>query len=87
MTKWEALSPILQDRLDIVELPPYTIRDKKQIVKGYIWPKLIKEYQIEQVDIEEDAIEELIALCPEEGAVTLKESAGKCVNLLLVYIM
>ena len=63
----EPLSPILQDRLDIVELPPYTIRDKKQIVKGYIWPKLIKEYQIEQVDIEEDAIEELIALCPEEG--------------------
>ena len=38
----EPLSPILQDRLDIVELPPYTIRDKKQIVKGYIWPKLIK---------------------------------------------
>ena len=32
----EPLSPILQDRLDIVELPPYTIRDKKQIVKGYI---------------------------------------------------
>ena len=30
-------------------------------MKGYIWPKLIKEYQIEQVDIEEDAIEELIA--------------------------
>ncbi len=57
----EPLSPILQDRLDIVGLPPYTIRDKKQIVKGYIWPKLIKEYQIEQVDIEEDAIEELIA--------------------------
>ena len=32
----EPLSPILQDRLDIVGLPPYTIRDKKQLVKGYI---------------------------------------------------
>ena len=72
----EPLSPILQDRLDIVELPPYTIRDKKQIVKGYIWPKLIKEYQIEQVDIEEDAIEELIALCPEEGVRDLERMAA-----------
>lgn len=82
----EPLSPILQDRLDIVELPPYTIRDKKQIVKGYIWPKLIKEYQIEQVDIEEDAIEELIALCPEEGVRDLERICRKmCESVISLY--
>ena len=82
----ETLSPILQDRLDIVELPPYTIRDKKQIVKGYIWPKLIKEYQIEQVAIEEDAIEELIALCPEEGVRDLERICRKiCESVISLY--
>ena len=82
----ESLSPILQDRLDIVELPPYTIRDKKQIVKGYIWTKLIKEYQIEQVDIEEDAIEELIALCPEEGVRDLERICRKmCESVISLY--
>ena len=82
----EPLSPILQDRLDIVELPPYTIRDKKQIVKGYIWPKLIKEYQIEQVNIEEDAIEELIALCPEKGVRDLERICRKiCESVISLY--
>ena len=82
----EPLSPILQDRMDIVELPPYTIRDKKQIVKGYIWPKLIKEYQIEQVDIEEDAIEELITLCPEEGVRDLERICRKmCESVISLY--
>lgn len=55
-------------------------------MKGYIWSKLIKEYQIEQVDIEEDAIEELIALCPEEGVRDLERICRKmCESVISLY--
>ena len=33
----EPLSPILKDRLDIVELPSYTTYDKTQILNQYLW--------------------------------------------------
>lgn len=82
----EPLSPILQDRLDIVELPPYTIEDKTEIVKGYIWPKLIHEYQIEKVELKEDAIKELIVLCPEEGVRDLERICRKiCESIISLY--
>ncbi len=45
-----ALSPVLKDRLDIVELPPYDEQDKLRIVMDYIWPKLLKEYNLESLD-------------------------------------
>lgn len=44
------LSPVLKDRMDIVELPSYTPVDKECIVQGYVWPKLIKEYQLDSLD-------------------------------------
>ena len=48
--------------------------------------QLIKEYQIEQVDIEEDAIEELIALCPEEGVRDLERICRKmCESVISLY--
>lgn len=44
------LSPVLKDRMDIVELPSYTPVDKERIVQGYVWPRLIKEYQLDSLD-------------------------------------
>ncbi|MBQ5760690.1 MAG: AAA family ATPase [Clostridia bacterium] len=44
------LSPVLKDRLDIVELPPYDEKDKLRIVMDYIWPKLLREYNLESLD-------------------------------------
>lgn len=46
----DVLSPVLKDRLDIVELPPYDEKDKLRIVMDYIWPKLLKEYNLESLD-------------------------------------
>ena len=34
----EPLSPILKDRLDIIQLPPYKPVDKKRIVEKHMWP-------------------------------------------------
>lgn len=46
----DVLSPVLKDRLDIVELPPYDEKDKLRIVMDYIWPKLLREYNLESLD-------------------------------------
>ena len=46
----DVLSPVLKDRLDIVELPSYTLEDKVRIVMDYVWPKLLDEYQLDSLD-------------------------------------
>lgn len=82
----EPLSPILRDRLDIIELPPYTLTDKEQIISGYVWPRLTSEYQLEDVGLKEDVIAELIALCPEEGVRDLERICRNlCESVISIY--
>jgi len=88
------MSPVLLDRLDVVELPSYTPRDKEQIVTRYIWPRLINEYRLDVMDylcdpleekfehpeslrLEDDAVKELIDMCPEEGVRDLERICRK----------
>jgi len=88
------LSPVLLDRLDVVELPSYTSKDKRQIVTRYLWPRLITEYRLDVMDylcdpleekfehpeslrLEDDAVEELIKMCPEEGVRDLERICRK----------
>ena len=42
----EKINPILKDRLHIVNIPGYTIKEKKNIISKYILPKLEKQYDI-----------------------------------------
>ena len=61
------LSPVLKDRLDIVELPPYSDADKIRITLDYIWPKLLAEYNLESLDeLCDDLDMTASALCPLE---------------------
>lgn len=99
------LSPVLKDRMDIVELPSYTPVDKERIVQGYVWPKLIKEYQLDSLDklndplsaneivvctqsleLSDDAAQELIKLCPEEGVRDLERACRTlCESVISLY--
>ncbi len=82
----EKLSPVLLDRMDIVELPSYTPYDKEKIVTGYVWPRLIKEYQLEGLCLKADAVEILIELCPEEGVRDLERICRKlCESVISIY--
>lgn len=63
----DEISPILKDRMEVVELAGYTNDEKVYIVTDYIWPKLIDEYKIaelsaggEQCKLDKDVIIELI---------------------------
>ena len=99
------LSPVLKDRMDIVELPSYTPQDKEKIVQGYVWPRLIKEYQLDSLDklhdplsaneivvctqaleLGDDAVKELIKLCPEEGVRDLERICRTlCESVISLY--
>ena len=99
----EPLSPVLKDRLDIVQLPPYKPVDKKRIVEKHMWPRLIVEYKLDCLDylvdplqeslchpealrLEEDAVEEMIRRCPEEGVRNLERLCRKlCESVIGTY--
>lgn len=46
------ISPILQDRMEIIELPGYSIDERINIVQEYIWPNLIQKYKL--VDLQSE---------------------------------
>lgn len=48
----ENISPILLDRLEIIKLKGYTNEEKWCIAQNYLIPKLVKEYQIDGLDLE-----------------------------------
>ena len=57
----EPLSPVLKDRMDIVELPPYRPCDKRMIVEKYLWPRLTVEYRLDCLDYLVDPLQETSA--------------------------
>jgi len=99
----EPLSPVLKDRMDIIQLPPYRPVDKKRIVESYLWPRLTVEYRLDCLDylvdptkeelthpepltLEADAVEKLIAMCPEDGVRDLERVCRKlCESVISLY--
>ncbi len=68
------LSPIpppLRDRMEILELPGYTLREKHQIAQKYLVPKQLAEHGLtaEHVKIEDDALDEIIEHYTREAGV------------------
>ncbi len=81
------ISPILQDRMEIIELPGYTLEERISIVTEYIWPELVKKYRLsalrddEQLNfsIDKDALAYLIDTYTNEAGV---RSLSQCCNSL-----
>jgi len=59
----------LKDRLEIIELSSYTTKEKLNITKGYLIPKLQKEYNLENFDLEENTILTIINNYTKESGV------------------
>jgi ATP-dependent Lon protease len=47
----EKVSPILRDRMTIIECGGYGETDKKEILKNYVWPDLLKRLRFSTEDI------------------------------------
>jgi len=45
------VSPILKDRMQVIQCPGYSENDKKQILKDYVWPTLLAQLKFSMEDI------------------------------------
>ena len=66
----------LRDRLEIINLPSYTLIEKLNIAKNHLIPKLLKEYDLKNVTITDEAINKIITNYT-------KESGARELNRLL----
>lgn len=81
------ISPILQDRMEIIELPGYTLDERISIVTEYIWPNLVRQYKLNLLSpdeeltfsIDKDALTYLIDTYTNEAGV---RSLSQCCNSL-----
>ena len=81
------ISPILQDRMEIIELPGYTLDERIRIVTEYVWPNLVKQYKLDilcpnselKFSIDKDALTYLIDTYTNEAGV---RSLSQCCNSL-----
>lgn len=67
----ERIPAPLRDRMDIVQLPPYTTLDKVQIAKNHSIPKILQQYELEkdQLSFTDEAIEEIISFYVRSGGI------------------
>ena len=67
----EPIPPALQDRMEIIELPGYTARDKLSIAKRYLVPRQLKEHGLRknQLIIKDQALSTIIASYTREAGV------------------
>lgn len=70
----------LRDRLEIINLPSYTLIEKLNIAKTHLIPKLLKEYDLKNVTITDEAINKIIANYT-------KESGARELNRLLSSVL
>jgi ATP-dependent Lon protease len=57
------VSPILRDRMQIIHCEGYSDKDKKSILKDYVWPQLLQRlrFAVEDVVLPDITMEHLIA--------------------------
>jgi ATP-dependent Lon protease len=67
----DPIPPPLRDRMEILEIPGYTRREKLAIAKQHLLPKQLEEHGLttEQIDIQDTAIEEIIDQWTREAGV------------------
>lgn len=58
----DKVHPILRDRMTIINCEGYNEKDKKEILKGYVWPQLLERLKFEENEIylTDDAIDFII---------------------------
>ena len=75
----------LRDRLDVINLPSYTLIEKISIAKNYLIPKLLKEYRLDNVEITDNAIKKIVLnYTKEAGARELNRKIASILRKIVV---
>ena len=80
------VNPILRDRMQVIHCEGYSEKEKKIILRDYVWPQLLERLQFETNDVTlpDDAMEYLVSECSsdEKGVRSLIRSAETIVTRL-----
>ena len=68
-----AIPPALYDRMEIIEIPGYTYDEKKEIAVRHLIPKQLKNYNLKNLTITDEAVEKLILEYTREAGVRTME--------------
>jgi ATP-dependent Lon protease len=47
----DRVHPILRDRMTVIQCDGYNDKDKKEILKGYVWPQLLERLKFDEEDL------------------------------------
>ena len=79
----EDISPALLSRYDIITVDGYSMPEKRHITKNYMLPKLLKTFNVGNLDFTEEAIDELILYSPEVGMRDVEKHLTNILGTLL----
>jgi ATP-dependent Lon protease len=65
----DAIPPPLRDRMEVIELPGYTQREKLEIAKRYLVPRQLEENGLKKLAFDDDALREIISGYTREAGV------------------
>src|SRR5215510_13486225 len=85
----DPIPPPLRDRMEILEIPGYTRREKLAIARQHLIPKQLEEHGItkEQLEIMDTAVDEIIDHYTREAGVrTLERQIASCIRGVAVKI-
>lgn len=85
MNDASSLNSILADRLRIIHTKGYSRKEKRIIGEQYLLPKIMKEYNISNLNISEEAWNYIIAERDEAGVRNLKRDIETIVSRLNIY--
>ena len=68
LNELDKINPILRDRLHIVNIPGYNMKEKKMIIEKYILPKLSYQYKLE-IFIHNDVIDKIMEYTKEQTGI------------------
>jgi ATP-dependent Lon protease len=59
----DKVHPILRDRMTVIQCDGYNDKDKKEILKGYVWPQLLDrlKFSTSDIDFSDSAIDYIIS--------------------------
>jgi len=84
MNESSPLADALKDRLEIIEIPPYTTKDMVQIAKKHIFPELMVEKNVESelITLSDEAVELLCATKGKESLRTVEHDLARLISKL-----
>jgi ATP-dependent Lon protease len=84
MNESSPLADALKDRLEIIEISPYTTKEMVQIVKKHIFPELMaeKNVQSELITLSDEAVELLCATKGKESLRTVERHLARLISKL-----